>query len=256
MQNPILKVLSTLTDHQVRHLLMGGQACVFYGAAQFSRDVDLAVLANGENLDRLRQALDDLEADVIAIPPFEAQYLRRGLAVHFRCRRPDVAGLRVDIMSQMRGVDAFPQLWDRRTTLQLETGQTIDLLSVTDLVQAKKTQRDKDWPMIRALVDAHYEQHREEASESMAAFWLREGRSPGNLVTLASRYPQLTAELTADRPLLQFAVKNSTAELAQALSEEQKQLQELDRTYWQPLESELEQIRHHRTRKKQPPDDK
>jgi hypothetical protein len=29
---------------QVRALLMGGQACVFYGAAEFSRDTDLAIL--------------------------------------------------------------------------------------------------------------------------------------------------------------------------------------------------------------------
>jgi hypothetical protein len=28
---------------------MGGQACVFYGAAQFSKDVDLALLASEEN---------------------------------------------------------------------------------------------------------------------------------------------------------------------------------------------------------------
>ena len=35
--NPILKVLSTLALHRVRHLLMGGQACVLYGAAEFSR---------------------------------------------------------------------------------------------------------------------------------------------------------------------------------------------------------------------------
>ena len=27
---------------------MGGQACVFYGAAQFSKDVDLALLATEE----------------------------------------------------------------------------------------------------------------------------------------------------------------------------------------------------------------
>ncbi len=26
---------------------MGGQACVFYGAAEFSRDTDLAILADG-----------------------------------------------------------------------------------------------------------------------------------------------------------------------------------------------------------------
>ena len=31
-------------------LLMGGQACVLYGAAEFSRDTDLAILASSENL--------------------------------------------------------------------------------------------------------------------------------------------------------------------------------------------------------------
>ena len=36
---------------------MGGQACVFYGAAQFSKDVDLALLASEENFSRLRAAL-------------------------------------------------------------------------------------------------------------------------------------------------------------------------------------------------------
>lgn len=41
----IRKVLSTMADHRVRALLMGGQACVFYGAAEFSRDTDLLILA-------------------------------------------------------------------------------------------------------------------------------------------------------------------------------------------------------------------
>ena len=45
-RNPILKVLSLIRTHRVRALLMGGQACVFYGAAEFSRDTDLAVLAS------------------------------------------------------------------------------------------------------------------------------------------------------------------------------------------------------------------
>ena len=35
--NPILKFLSTLSCHEVRYLLMGGQACVFYSATEFSR---------------------------------------------------------------------------------------------------------------------------------------------------------------------------------------------------------------------------
>jgi hypothetical protein len=35
---PILRVLSSIRTHRVQSLLMGGQACVLYGAADFSRD--------------------------------------------------------------------------------------------------------------------------------------------------------------------------------------------------------------------------
>ena len=42
----IQKVLSTMAARQVRALLMGGQACVFYGAAEFSRVTDLFNLAD------------------------------------------------------------------------------------------------------------------------------------------------------------------------------------------------------------------
>ena len=83
--NPILKVLSSIRANRVRALLMGGQACVFYGAAEFSRDTDLALLASSENFARLNKTLKDLDAHVIAVPPFEARYLRKGHAVHFRC---------------------------------------------------------------------------------------------------------------------------------------------------------------------------
>lgn len=36
--NPIRTVLSSIRKHQVQCLPMGGQACVSYGAAEFSRD--------------------------------------------------------------------------------------------------------------------------------------------------------------------------------------------------------------------------
>jgi hypothetical protein len=76
-----------------------------YGAAEFSRDIDLALLPSPGNLDRVQSALDDLEAEVIAVPPFSPEHLAEGLAVDFRCARPDVAGLRLDVMTRMRGVD-------------------------------------------------------------------------------------------------------------------------------------------------------
>lgn len=41
----IRKVLFTTAARRVRALLMGGQACVFYGAAEFSRGTDLLILS-------------------------------------------------------------------------------------------------------------------------------------------------------------------------------------------------------------------
>lgn len=80
--NPILKVLSTLSCHEVRHLLMGGQACVFYGAAEFSRDCDIVVLADERNFARLTDATGELQADCIAVPPREWKSLDRGSRAH------------------------------------------------------------------------------------------------------------------------------------------------------------------------------
>ncbi len=139
--SPIRKALSTIRAHRVDHLLMGGQACVLYGAAEFSRDVDLALLPDPDNLDRLRAALADLDAEVIAVPPFRREFLDAGLAVHFRCRHPEARGLRIDVMTRLRGVEPFLRLWARRTSFEFD-GETLDVLSLPDLVAAKKTQRD------------------------------------------------------------------------------------------------------------------
>lgn len=46
--NPIHKVLSTMQDFQVKCLLMGGQACVLHGAAEFRRNTDFALMAGDE----------------------------------------------------------------------------------------------------------------------------------------------------------------------------------------------------------------
>ena len=81
---------------------MGGQACVFYGAAEFSRDTDFAILAGVENLQRLRRALAELQAGVIAVPPFELKYLQRGHAIQFRCEHPDALGMTSPGCSRVR----------------------------------------------------------------------------------------------------------------------------------------------------------
>ena len=244
-RNPILRVLSSIRTHRVRALLMGGQACVFYGAAEFSRDTDLAILANSENLAKLKKALEDLQATVIAVPLFEAKYLRKGHAVHFRCHHPEAAGMRIDVMTKMRGVDSFPKLWDRRTTLSIEDG-TIELMSLPDLVQAKKTQRDKDWPMLRRLIEVNYFANRENPSREQIRFWFLELRTPDLLIELAKEQGRIPDPLRRKRPLLELVVRGSKSSLADALFAEEQKEREADQEYWAPLKKELETLRHSR----------
>jgi hypothetical protein len=227
---------------------MGGQACVFYGAAEFSRDTDLAILASSENLARLQSALTDLQAEVIAVPPFEAKYLRKGHAIHFRCHHPDALGMRVDVMTKMRGVDSFQKLWSRRTTLSIDEG-TINLMSLPDLVQAKKTQRDKDWPMLRRLIEVNYFENRERPTREQIRFWFLELRTPDLLIELAQSQGKIPAYLYRKRPLLELAVTGAKSSLADALLAEEQREREADRRYWAPLKKELESLRHSRVSK-------
>jgi len=222
---------------------MGGQACVFYGAAQFSKDVDFLVLAEMSNFAGLHAALGELEAVPIAVPRFDTKVLDRGHAVHFRCQAIGVKGLRIDVMTRLRDLPSFSLLWDRRTTIHLEGGEEIHMLSIPDLVNAKKTQREKDWPMISALVEGHYQAMESSPTLERIQFWLRETRISERLVALASRFPVETRELLKNRPLLALAVEGNLPELRAALDAEVRIEQEKDRVYWEPLKREMEEFR-------------
>lgn len=189
---------------------MGGQACVFYGAAEFSRDLDILILVDPENLDCLRQSLEILAAKPIAVPVLDAAYLASGHAIHFRCGAEGVAGLRIDVMSRLRRVDEFAKLWDRRTTIEVD-GEMVDLMALADLVAAKKTQRDKDWPMIRRLVEQDYFSSTDQASPQRGEFWLRELRTPELLIAVAIQHPEAARAIAQNRPAVQSATRGLAA---------------------------------------------
>ena len=227
----------------VQALLMGGQACVFYGAAQVSKDIDFILLAGQENFTRLHAALAQLQARRIAIPPFDPAALARGHAVHFRCAAPGVEELRVDVMTRLRDLPDFATLWERRTVFQDDAGTEFHLLSIPDLVLAKKTQRSKDWPVIELLVTIH---HRENAAAPCAdwiSFWLKEARTPELIRNLAVSFPAEARALQPARPLLNHAITGDLDALRAALDAEVRAEQAKDRAYWEPLRREMEQFR-------------
>lgn len=244
---PIRTVLETLRTHGVRALLMGGQACVLYGAAQFSRDTDVVLAIDAANLARLTGALNALGATLIAVPPFSVDVLARGHAVHFRCSAAE--GTRLDVMARMRNVAPFDTCWERRTTYDLPAAGVIDVLALPDLVSCKKTRRDKDWPMVRQLVDVHYRDPAVDATEPRVRFWLRELRSPDLLVGCVAQFPALAAMISTERPAVAAALADyddpdaRLAAIRTALAEEEARERAADEAYWRPLLAEQAEMR-------------
>lgn len=199
---------------------MGGQACVLYGAAEFSRDCDLVMASDGENLGRLRLVLKDLEARPIAMPPFERALLEEGHVVHFRCEHPEARNIRLNAMSRLRGCDEFEDLWERRTTIEVAEGESLEALGIEDLVRAKKTHRDEDRPMIARLVESHYVQFRGAPNPERVRFWLRESLVPETIIAVVAEYPDLARAMKPRRDAVEEAFSASRTAIRRALDAE------------------------------------
>jgi hypothetical protein len=145
-------------------------------------------------------------------------------------------------MSSLRGVAGFEELWARRTTIEV-AGEPIDLLAMEDLVRAKKTQRDKDWPMIRRLVERSFFGHATCATQELVRFWLRELRTPELLTEVAGAHPELARAEAVLRPAVQAALSARQDDVSEMLEAEEREERRKDREYWAPLKRELEDFR-------------
>jgi len=224
--------------------LIGGQACIIYGAAEFSRDSDFLILIDERNLEKLRRALKDLKAEQIYVPPLEVDFLKRGHACHFRCKRKDVKGLRIDIIAKLRGCEEFEKLWLRRKTISLKDGIKINVIGLRDLVQSKKTQRDKDWLMLNRLVENDIFLHRTNPTQEQVRWWLQESRNVQSLIELSERFPKIAKDTLKKRPLLSYALLKDIKKLKLRLIREELLERQKDIKYWNPLRKELEILRN------------
>lgn len=185
-----------------------------------------------------------LKAKPIYVPRLSINYLRKGHACYFRCQAKDVEGLRIDLLSKLRRCDSFNKLWQRRKTIFLKDGNSIDMIGLFDLVQSKKTQRDKDWLMLKRLVENDMLIHKDNPLPKRVVWWLLESRNADSLVNLSKGYPQIVKRCITKRPLLVFAVDQKVKKLSQALVQEEFLERQRDAEYWKPLREELERLRH------------
>lgn len=115
-------------------------------------------------------------------------------------------------------------------------------MSLPDLVQAKKTQRDKDWPMIRRLIEADHAACQAAPTPAQIRFWLAEARTPELLIELARQHRN-EADAVSSRPAVAAAILGNEPHVQAALDDEERSERRADKAYWDPLKRELEQLR-------------
>lgn len=247
---PFAALLVALDEHNVEYMIIGGQAAVAYGATQFTRDADIWVNPTRGNLARLRKALNDIGAQPRFLPPLELSYLRRGHGVHFRFRW-DAREFLLDILGRPPRVKGFRTA--RKDALPIRWhGVSVPIIDVFRLVATKKTDREKDYVVIRSLVEMVFHQAaRTSGDRERTAGWLaRESRNPAHLLAIARRWPGgKRALLQSRRPAAVLAANGAPPnDIEQALAIEMKRLQAKSRDYWRPFLRELRRMRRHTRR--------
>jgi hypothetical protein len=241
-----------LDEHQGEWLLVSGQATILYGAATFSEDVDLWVEPSAANLRRLAAALRASAASYYKLtPPLTAEMAARHHGFHFTIPEEDGTVMYLDVMGCPPRVGSFARAHERARTFETQWG-ALRTLAIPELVELKKTQRPRDYPIIgRLVLSALRDQRASVADEDLRwaaanVFGLDEFRQ------LVTEYPDVCRVLGAAPVLGQAAEQISQGrQLSEALEDALEelfdsraaQLRKADRHFWRPVIDELGELR-------------
>ena len=135
-------LLALLHKHQVRYLIVGGEAVIYYGHIRTTGDIDFFYDRAADNAQHLYAALDEFWAGSIPNLGQWQELTREGMILQF-----GVVPNRIDLINDISGV-SFAEAWCNRVTLSMSSGDTIIevlLIGLADLIKNKEaTNRPKD----------------------------------------------------------------------------------------------------------------
>ncbi len=131
------RILRTLSEHEVRYVVVGGLALVVHGSAHVTSDIDLCYARDGANLDRLSRALAPLHPRLRGAPeglPFhlDPPTLKAGLNFTLVTDSGDV-----DLLGEISGIGGFDQAARNAVERDLY-GHLVKIMSLDDLERAKR----------------------------------------------------------------------------------------------------------------------
>ena len=145
------EVVRLLGRHSVRYVLIGGLAAVTHGAPLVTQDVDVCHARNAENLDRLADALREVNAELRGADTgvrfvLDARTLANGDAFTFTT---DIGS--IDLLATPAGTSGYEDLVRAADRFDL-FGYRVMVASIDDLIRMKRAAgRTKDLLAVEEL---------------------------------------------------------------------------------------------------------
>lgn len=204
--NIYLQLTQEFNAGRPRAVLAGGQAVVLYRLAIMSKDGDWILREDDEALDHVREVLERYDARYRFGAPLQKQWMAGGWSAHLEFMR-DRIRVRTDFMTRpprLSGED-LDRMWER------QSGHGTAVVSLKDLAELKKTNREKDYAVIGELA------RRMTDVDDRLLY----SRSARDLAALAVEHPERVNNLLRRRPAL-GAIARGLAELEAALDGERR----------------------------------
>ncbi|MBN2345643.1 MAG: hypothetical protein JXO51_04570 [Candidatus Aminicenantes bacterium] len=134
----IREFLMGLSRHDVRYVIVGGEAVIYYGHARLTGDIDIFYDNSPANADRMYAALIDFWQG--SIPGIQSAKDLQGadLIIQF-----GIPPHRIDLLSTISAVD-FAQAWESRVTeiIKIKRNEfSLHYIGLARLIQNKKAVR-------------------------------------------------------------------------------------------------------------------
>ncbi len=121
--------MAVFAAHRVDYLVVGGYAVGFHAQPRFTKDIDLWVGNQPENLNRVRVALEEFGAPVAMLAQIESARDEDVLWM-------GVPPVRIDVVKGVPGGD-FPACYSRRIVATWE-GVPVSIIARCDLIAIKR----------------------------------------------------------------------------------------------------------------------
>jgi hypothetical protein len=127
-------ILTLFARHRVRYLIVGGLAFIYHAKPRYTKDIDLWIAPDDENVSRANQALAEFGSPALLDPGEERQILQIGVAPN-----------RIDLLRFVPGED-FDRVWARRIEGRYGTAPAhwIDLESLATIKEAIDSPRHQE----------------------------------------------------------------------------------------------------------------